>query len=266
MFIIIQILKAKIDGFTSPKDVRDYLTQLHSLPEEQLTKFIRVILTQEIDSISWHGLSFAGHTLPSGQKVVSNTTYFLSKISTSFAADKIIKILQLTYAEKEVLGVFIIKTTTVYIEFFKKLYNSLMYTEDSSKLENIQTIVQKTDPNNFLLISYGKTERSSGFRLTTTLKDTKLVINIVHNDFKDAEGNPITIRLFQIAVDGTTLKPISKLAKSTDGEPFYINGGDELFFVEAYRLRSELGKSAQGGQQKRRTKLIVTSITNNSFW
>lgn len=255
--LLTEILETK---FASGNDVRSYLTDLHTLPQDELEMlekvFKRVILTQDKDKINWDGIAFQNRILPSGNTVFSAANYFLANINTKFTPEYIIKILQFTYAKNEIMGVFIIKTTPEYIEFFKKLYDSLINTEDSITLDeyeqNIETIVREANPNNFLLIYYGKTEYSSGFSLYLQITGPNLVIYIQHEKFEQ-------IALFKIAVDSANLKPVSKIANSDGVQPFYTNCNGELFFVEAYRLRSELVKTAQplqvqGGQQKRRTK------------
>jgi hypothetical protein len=254
-----EILKNNSNEFTDLTSVRTYLHNLDELSEEQLSHlFERVILTKSTHAIDWSGLSFPNHKLPSGKTVVSNTTYFLSRINTSFSADKIIKILQSTYAHNEIYGVFIIKTTPGYIEFFSRLYNSLMATCEHRA--EIEQILQKTDPNEFLYIVYDQNVYTTGFSLKLEIDKDKdnpsidiLTINIGHDGFRDTKGKPTTIRLFQICVASPTLKPISKTLGS-EADPFYINGSaSEIFFVEVFRLMEHIvpPPEIQGGQNRR---------------
>jgi hypothetical protein len=251
-----EILKNNSNEFTDLTSVRTYLHNLDELSEQELSHlFERVILTKYTHAIDWSGLSFPSHKLPSGRTVVSNTTYFLSRINTRFSADKIIKILQSTYAHNEIYGVFIIKTTPDYIEFFSRLYNSLMATCEHRA--EIEQILQKTDPNEFLYIVYAQKVYTTGFSL-------KLEID---KDKDNPSIDILTIRLFQIYVDSPTLKPISKTLGS-EAEPFYINGTiSEIFFVEVFRLMKHivLQPEIQGGQNRRnRTKRTKSKKSRRS--
>jgi hypothetical protein len=269
--LLTEILGSDVTSFDK---LREYLGSIHNYDSVLSKKLQPISLINSEHGLIWNGMGFPNHTLPDGTQVLSLTTYNLTNVTTALSPENIIKLLSLTYANQELKGSFIIKTTPTYINFFRQLNNLLLHPKSqelSSLSEGMDSIISEIGPIDFLLISFEGYVYTNGFRIHYNLNpDDNIYMLIISIRFANHQSvdKIEEIALFKIAIDKKTMRVVSKNVPK-NGTNFYTNGGGELFFVEKFRLRTQIGdqtdmvtEEISGGRKRtkrtKRTKRMKT--------
>jgi hypothetical protein len=270
--LLTEILGSDVTSFDK---LREYLGSIHNYNSALSEKLQPISLINSEHGLIWNGMGFPNHTLPDGTQVLSLTTYNLTNVTTALSPENIIKLLSLTYANQELKGSFIIKTTDTYIKFFRQLNNLLLHPKSqelSSLSEGMDSIISEIWPIDFLLISFEGYVYTNGFTIKYNLDPDDniymLIISITFTNHQSVDKIE-EIALFKIAIDKKTMRVVSKNVPK-NGTNFYTNnGGGELFFVEKFRLRTQIGdqtdmvtEEISGGRKRtkrtKRTKRMKT--------
>jgi len=266
--LLSEILGSDVTSFDK---LRKYLGSIHNYDSVLSEKLQPISLIDREHGLNWNGMGFPNHTLPDGTQVLSLTTYNLTNVTTALSPENIIKLLSLTYAKQELKGSFIIKTTPTYIKFFEQLNNLLLNSTYLYLLEQgIDRIIREIGLIDFLLISFEGSVYSNDFKIKYKFDPDDNIYNmlIISITFTNSESVDKTeeIALFKIAIDKKTMRVVSNNVVPKDGTEFYTNGGGELFFVEKFRLRKQIGdqtamitEETSGGRKRtKRTKRMKT--------
>jgi hypothetical protein len=221
-----------------------FISNLHTNCDLQFEeRFKQVVLTESFNKINWNGLGFPDHTLSTGEKVLSLTTYYLpnQKIETQFSAEQVAEIVMTNYAKTELNGVFVLKKTENYKKFFTEFDAVVM--EQIKTIEKKETFKEKIDniltaandkTIDFLYISYGTTLYKTNFKFSSDIEEPYTLVVKIHHTDPDNTDQKFNIIFLKIGLNNQ-FQPNIELLDKKGITPFYMNkGGSETYYMLKY--------------------------------